>query len=50
MLTTGDAADALEQVQNQSVDFAIAAKPETLPRSVYFHHLDTIALPLLRQQ
>ena len=47
MLTTGDAADALEQVQNQSVDFAIAAAPENLPRSVYFHHLDTIALTVI---
>lgn len=47
MLTTGDAADALEQVQNKSVDFAIAAAPEHLPRSVYFHHLDTIALSVI---
>jgi len=47
MLTTGDAADALEQVQNKSVDFAIAANPETLPRSVYFHPLDTIALAVI---
>jgi len=47
MLTTGDASDALEQVQNQSVDFAIAAAPETLPRSVYFHHLDTITLAVI---
>ncbi|PKI15886.1 HTH-type transcriptional activator IlvY [Colwellia sp. 12G3] len=47
MLTTGDAADALEQVQNQAVDFAIAAAPEHLPRSVYFHHLDTIALSVI---
>lgn len=47
MLTTGDASDALEQVQNKSVDFAIAASPEQLPRSVYFHHLDTIALAVI---
>ena len=47
VLTTGDAADALEQVQNQSVDFAIAAAPEQLPRSVYFHHLDTIAMTVI---
>ncbi|KGJ90865.1 HTH-type transcriptional activator IlvY [Colwellia psychrerythraea] len=47
MLTTGDAADALEQVQNQAVDFAIAAAPEQLPRSVYFHHLDTIAMAVI---
>lgn len=47
MLTTGNAADALEQVHNKSVDFAIAASPEVLPRSVYFHHLDTIALAVI---
>jgi len=47
MLTTGDAADALEQVQNQSVDFAIAANPENLPRSVYFHHLASIPLAVI---
>lgn len=47
MLTTGDAADALEQVQNKSVDFAIAANPENLPRSVYFQHLATIPLAVI---
>ncbi len=47
MLTTGDASDALEQVQNKSVDFAIAANPENLPRSVYFHHLATIPLAVI---
>ncbi|MGL1956661.1 MAG: HTH-type transcriptional activator IlvY [Colwellia sp.] len=44
MLTTGDASDALKKVQNKSVDFAIAANPENLPRSVYFHYLATIPL------
>lgn len=47
MLTTGDAADGLEQVQNKSVDLAIAANPENLPRSVYFHHLATIPLAVI---
>jgi len=47
ILTTGDAADALEQVQNKLVDFAIAANPENLPRSVYFHHLATIPLSVI---
>ena len=47
MITTGDAADGLEQVQNKSVDFAIAANPENLPRSVYFHHLATIPLAVI---
>lgn len=47
MLTTGDAADALEQLQSQSVDFAIAANPENLPRSVFFHHLATVPLAVI---
>lgn len=47
MLITGDAADALEQIQNQSVDFAIAANPENLPRSVYFQPIDTISLTVI---
>ena len=47
MLTTGDASDALEQVQTKSVDFAIAAYPELLPRSVYFQHLATIPLAVI---
>jgi len=47
ILTTGDAADALEQVQNKSVDFALAANPENLPRSIYFHHLATIPLSVI---
>lgn len=47
MLITGDAADALEQIQNKSVDFAIAANPENLPRSVYFQTIDTISLTVI---
>lgn len=47
MLTTGDASDALEKVRNKSVDFAIAANPENLPRSFYFHHLATIPLAVI---
>ncbi|MCW8866119.1 MAG: HTH-type transcriptional activator IlvY [Colwellia sp.] len=47
MLTTGDASDALEQVQNNAVDFAIAANPENLPRSIYFQHLATIPLAVI---
>jgi LysR family positive regulator for ilvC len=47
MLTTGDAADALEQVQQQGVDFAIAAKPENLASSIYFHHLAKIPLTVI---
>ncbi len=47
MLTTGDASDALEQVQDKLVDFSLAANPENLPRSVYFHHLATIPLSVI---
>ncbi len=47
MLTTGDASDALEQVGQQAVDFAIAANPENLPRSFYFHPLATIPLAVI---
>lgn len=47
MLTTGDASDALEKVLNKSVDFAIAANPENLPRSVYFHYIATIPLAVI---
>ncbi|SEL79173.1 transcriptional regulator, LysR family [Colwellia chukchiensis] len=47
MLTTGDAADALEQVEKQAVDFAIAAKPEQLSRIFSFHHLATIPLAVI---
>jgi LysR family positive regulator for ilvC len=47
MLTTGDAADALEQVEKQAVDFAIAAKPEQLSRIFAFHHLAQIPLAVI---
>ncbi|NQY63534.1 MAG: HTH-type transcriptional activator IlvY [Alteromonadaceae bacterium] len=47
MLTTGDAADALEQVSQQGVDFAIAARPENLSSSIEFHHLAEIPLAVI---
>ncbi len=47
MLTTGDAADALEQVEKQAVDFAIAARPEQLSRIFNFHHLAEIPLSVI---
>lgn len=46
-LTTGDASDALEQIQSKSVDLAIAANPDNLPRSVYFHSLALIPLSVI---
>lgn len=47
MLTTGDAADAFDQLQQQSVDLAIAVKPENLPRMFYFQPLAQIPLAVI---
>lgn len=47
LLTTGDASDALQQVQEQSVDIAIAAKPDNLPSSYFFHDLAEIPLSVI---
>ena len=47
VLSTGDAADAFDQVSNGLVDLAIAAKPEKLSRMFYFHHLSTIPLAVI---
>jgi LysR family positive regulator for ilvC len=47
MLTTGDAAEALDQLEKHSVDFAIAAKPENLSNSFHFHHLAEIPLAVI---
>lgn len=47
MLTTGDAADAMLQIQQQAVDIAIAAKPENLASSYFFHHLAEIPLSVI---
>lgn len=47
VLTTGDAADAFEQVQQQAVDFAIGAKPENISRMFYFQHIATIPLAVI---
>jgi LysR family positive regulator for ilvC len=47
MLITGNAADALEQVKNQTVDFAIAAKPENISNSLYFHDIAKIPLTII---
>ncbi len=47
MLTTGDAADAFSQLQQQSVDLAIAVKPDNLPRMFYFQALAKIPLAVI---
>ena len=46
-LTTGDPALALELIQTQQVDLAIAGKPNNLPSSVAFHKIDDISLSLI---
>lgn len=47
VLTTGDAADALPQIQQQQADLAIAAKPDNLSSSYHFHHIANIPLHLI---
>ncbi len=47
MLTTGDAAESVKYIQQQSADIAIAAKPDELSSSFYFHHLMDIELQLI---
>ncbi|UEA16662.1 HTH-type transcriptional activator IlvY [Pasteurella canis] len=46
-LTTGDPASALQQVQTQQVDLALAGRPKNLPTSVEFHYIDDISLSLI---
>ena len=47
MLTTGDAAGALPQVQQQHVDIAIAAMPENISGSYHFHHIEQVPLNII---
>lgn len=49
-LITGDAADAVNHIQQGSADVAIAAKPEKLPDSLHFAVIDTVPLQLLAPQ
>lgn len=46
-LTTGDAADAMEKVQSNDADLAIAGRPESLPASIDFTPLGLIPLILI---
>ncbi len=46
-LTTGDAADAVEKVQSNDADLAIAGRPENLPTSVEFHKIGEIPLVMI---
>ena len=47
MLTTGDAADAVDKVQSNEADLGIAGRPETLPASVAFTKIGEIPLVLI---
>ena len=47
ILTTGDAADAISQVQNNLVDIAIAAKPERMSDKLFFASIDQIPLTII---
>ncbi|MCS3434430.1 HTH-type transcriptional activator IlvY [Klebsiella sp. BIGb0407] len=46
-LTTGDASDAVEKVDSNEADIAIAGKPETLPPGVAFSILEDLAVVLI---
>ena len=46
-LTTGDPALAVELIQTQQVDLALAGKPNNLPSSVAFHKIDDITLSII---
>ncbi|MCA1924369.1 HTH-type transcriptional activator IlvY [Buttiauxella noackiae] len=46
-LTTGDAADAVEKVDSDEADLAIAGKPEMLPPGVAFSILDNLSVALI---
>ncbi len=47
ILDTGNAADAIDKVTNGEVDFAIAAYPETLPKSCHFYSIAQIPLSII---
>ena len=46
-LTTGDAAVAVQKVQTQQVDLALAGRPLNLPSSLEFQQIDDISLSLI---
>lgn len=46
-LTTGDAADAVNKIQSNEVDLAIAGRPETLPLNVDFTKIGDVPLVLI---
>lgn len=46
-LSTGDPAQAVNEVQSLSADIALAGKPEFLPNNIIFHYIDDIALSII---
>lgn len=46
-LTTGDPANAIEQVRSQQADLALVGKPLKLPESIAFHFIGEIQLALI---
>ena len=46
-LTTGDAANALQEIQNNRADIAIAALPEPFPSGLHFAHIDIVPLKII---
>lgn len=46
-LTTGDPASALQRVQTQQADLALAGRPLNLPSTIAFHYIDDISLSLI---
>lgn len=46
-LTTGDPALALQMVQSQQADLALAGRPSALPPAIEFQHIDDIHLSLI---
>lgn len=46
-LTTGNAAMAVQQVQSQQADLALAGRPVNFPNTLAFHHIDNISLSFI---
>lgn len=46
-LTTGDAANAVNEIQHNRADIAIAALPEPFPLGLHFAHIDIVPLAII---
>ena len=46
-LTTGDPASAVQFIQSEQVDLALAGKPNNLPTGLEFYKIDDISLSLI---